>query len=183
MRLPEALTKPNAENTFCGVRIAQSWNDLALWEEFLNRYRVASILELGTWTGAMAAYFAFQGLARGISVVSVDSNPGIMECGELLGRLAVETVHLDLLGPSAIPAMEALVGRMPKPLMLFCDNGNKPAEYCAFVPLLSGGDYVAVHDWGTEIQEADLNPALPMLLQHECETISSLTRFFAVQPS
>jgi len=48
------------------------------------------------------------------------------------------------------------------------------------VPLLSAGDYAAVHDWGSEFSEPDLDPKLPFVMREECESVGSLTRFFSV---
>lgn len=183
MRLPEALTEPNAENSFGGVRVAQSWNDLAIWEEFLSRHPISSIIELGTWSGAMASFLGVQGLGRGFDVVTIDNNPGHLGCAGLLDRLGVQCLTMDLLGPDAEAAIQELLVELPHPLMLFCDNGHKPAEYQRFVPLLQPGDLVAVHDWNKEIWAEDLIPRLPILMQQECEALASLTRFFRVTPA
>lgn len=72
MEFPASLTRPNVGNTFCGVPISQTWNDLCLWEEFLNRTELRSFVELGTWRGGMAVMLSMQALARGFKVVTVD---------------------------------------------------------------------------------------------------------------
>ena len=52
--------------------MAQTRNDLALWEAFLRRHRVGSIIELGTWEGGMSLYLAHQCKYRGGQFVTVD---------------------------------------------------------------------------------------------------------------
>jgi len=52
--------------------MAQTWNNLALWEAFLGRHRVGSIIKLGTWEGGMSLYLAHQCKHRGGQFVTVD---------------------------------------------------------------------------------------------------------------
>ncbi len=47
--------------------------------------------------------------------------------------------------------VRALISDAPRPLVLYCDNGNKPLEVETFAPALRAGDFLAVHDLGTEI--------------------------------
>lgn len=49
-----------------------------------------------------------------------------------------------------------------------------------FTPQLNEGDFVAVHDWGTEFHESDLSGDVEFYMQDECESIESMTRFFRV---
>ena len=44
--------------------------------------------------------------------------------------------------------------------LLFCDDGNKIREVNTFAPLLSIGDYLAIHDWDIEIHFEDVKEAL-----------------------
>ena len=70
------------------------------------------------------------------------------------------------------------------PLLLLCDNGAKPLEMATFVPLLRAGDIVGVHDWGTEVNEGDIDPVRALLtpyLLETCESIDSMLRFWTVK--
>lgn len=180
MEYPACLTRPNVGCTFGGFPVAQTWNDLALWEAFLDRHPVRSILELGTWRGGMALFLALQCRAREAAFATVDRDLGPVEPVELLAHLGVRVVALDLHGPEGTPGVTAILESLPKPTLLFCDDGDKRLEWRSFVPLLSEGDYAAVHDWDAEFGEADLSPRLPFLMRGECEAVTSLTRFFAV---
>ena len=67
------------------------------------------------------------------------------------------------------------------PLLLFCDAGNKPQEFQTFVPQLTAGDIVAVHDWGTEFGEGDELPVraqVERLDWQECAELSLRTRWW-----
>ena len=177
MRLPEALTKPNAENTFCGCPAAQTWNDLTIWEEFLNRYPVASLIELGTWKGGMAAFLAVQCRARGIQFTTIDHALGQMENREFVEWLGATCLNMDV---SQIEPMREYLMSQPEPRLLFCDNGNKRRELSEIASLLAPGDFVAVHDWGAEAGPEGCD-CWKILMLSLCNGIESLTRFMAIQ--
>ena len=67
-----------------------------------------------------------------------------------------------------------------KPLILFCDNGNKKREFREFVPFLKSGDFVVVHDWGSEFLQKDVIYWVNDLLGDVCDKFGSRTRFFEV---
>lgn len=171
---------PNVGNTYGGIPISQTWNDLALWELFFNHHPCGSIIELGTWQGGMALYLALKARSREMQFVSIDHHDQVGNGRHAIVDLGAKLLTLDLLASEAVEEMRKLIGSLPKPLALFCDNGNKPQEFRLFVPLLSSGDRVIVHDWGTEFTQADVDPPIPMILQAECESIDSMTRFFLV---
>jgi hypothetical protein len=79
---------------------------------------------------------------------------------------------------ASMKPLREFIASLPKPLVLFCDNGDKPREWQLYVPLLSTGDFAAIHDWGTEFHEHNLIPSPEPFMQAECESISSMTRFF-----
>lgn len=175
-----ALKSPNPDSTFCGVSLGQAYQDFALWEEFLTRYPAGALLELGTWRGGMALFFAIQCRMRSMRFATVDRADCDPNAAKLVRELGGELHVTDLFSVEG----EALVGRLtkelPKPLILFCDDGNKADEYKRFAPLLVLGDFVAVHDWGSEFGDHNRNPHLPLIMATECEQMSSITRFFHV---
>ncbi len=180
MEFPNCLRKAHHGSSFGGVEVSQMWNDLALWEEFFNRANVKSVIELGTFRGGMTMFFTLQGIARGFTITSIDDqNHGAPT--EQLHKLGTKLLTMDLLSESTVEPMRELIASLPKPLVLFCDNGDKPREWGLYVPLLSPGDFAAVHDWGTEFRESNLIPKPNPFMQTECESIESMTRFFAIQ--
>lgn len=180
MIYPDCLTRPNCDNTFIGVAIAQSWNDLALWEAFLDEHSIASLLELGTFHGGMALFLALQGWARGFMVDTIDRPGHEPLCLSLLTELRCTYRAIDLFSDAGLVAVGELISALPKPLMLLVDNGNKREEWRRFVPLLSPGDYSAVHDWGSEFHDRDRVPPLEPLFESTCGALASITRFFRV---
>lgn len=180
MRFPDCMRLPNAENTFAGFPIAQTWTDLALWEEFLNRHPVASLVELGTWQGGMAAFLALQARARGIQFTTIDHQSGQMRSSELVNFLGASSLVRDIFEPGF---MRTVLDLAPTPRLLFCDNGNKRRELSEIAPLLGPGDYVAVHDWHSEAGPEDIPATWFAIFEAECEKVSSLTRYFRLPAS
>jgi len=178
MDYPACLDVPTAHNTFGGVFAAQAWRDLALWEVFLSNYPSASLVELGTWRGGMALFLGSQCLLRDMPFVTIEGNLGQVQRPDLIERVGGKLMELDLLGGDAAIQMKALLEDLPKPVCLFCDNGDKRREWKAFVPLLESGDRIVVHDWGHEFFEQDVDPVAEMVLKGECEAVGSITRFF-----
>ena len=179
MQFPECLAKAHFNTTFAGVDISQTWQDLALWEEFFNQTEVKSVVELGTFRGGMTMFFALQSKVRGFNVTSIDH----VDQGapiDQLKNLGVTLLTLDLLSDATAEPIQTLIDGLPKPTVLFIDNGNKPREWQLYVPLLQTGDYAAVHDWGTEFHEHNLTPHATQFLKSESESFESMTRFFSI---
>jgi hypothetical protein len=57
-------------------------------------------------------------------------------------------MRLDVWGRPA--KVHDLIKKAPRPFVLYCDDGNKQLEVETFGPSLRPGDYLAVHDVGTE---------------------------------
>jgi hypothetical protein len=71
-------------------------------------------------------------------------------------------VH-DVLGDPE--PVRARLAAMPGPLLLICDNGDKPRELALYAPGLRVGDCIVTHDYAEEgaageVWHADVPPAL-----------------------
>lgn len=165
--------------TLFGQRASQTWNDVAAWERFFNAYPAASVLELGTWTGGFSLWLLLQCIQRDMVFKTIDTAPA-PACDSRLGRalgLAQHCVFADILangGAAVLP----LLAKLPKPLILFCDNGKKSQEFRQFVPLLAPGDFVAVHDWLTEFDEGDVDPVRELLAHIDMDEGQTMSRWW-----
>ena len=161
-------------STFCATKTTQTWADLAAWEEFLQAYDVQTLIELGTEHGGMSTFLLCQSLARGIIFETWDIENRV-KLNPLMAQLHFYSYvrHGDVLKQDVIKSFRF------RPLMLFCDDGNKIAEVRKYAPMLQPGDFLAVHDWDVEIGPNDINglPLRPLPL-FECQKRGSLTRFF-----
>ena len=113
-------------------------------------------------------------------MTSIDHDLSINECRSQLKEVGCRLIELDLLAESSASFMQGLIDSLPKPTVLFCDNGNKPLEWNRYVPMLEVGDFAAVHDWGSEFGPQNLDPRPDPFLKEEAEAIGSITRFFQV---
>lgn len=167
---------------FLGVQCVQQWADFLLWEKALNNHReLKCMVELGTGRGGFSLYLLLQCVQRGMWFESWDTAPVPAVHTTVGGALGMEK-HVrtgDIFGAGR-EAMAATLGNSTNhPLLLFCDNGNKPREFAEFVPLLRPGDLVAVHDWGTEMNPPDIPDGL--VIDHMAELadrLGAMTRFF-----
>lgn len=147
--------------TFCGTPTLQYWADLQLWEMFLNEHPgINTIVELGTWYGGMMMFLAVQASARKMVFYSFDKVLPMALKRRLATELELE--HKFILGDfwedSNWKLLNILRERLYKPVLLFVDGGDKAKEFAAFVPELSVGDYVAVHDYSTEFLPEHVEP-------------------------
>ena len=155
--------------TAIGIRVhgreaQQSHADLSAWRSFLAGHRVAGIVELGTASGAFSLWLA----DRVPLVVTVDAE----RPPDPPKRFTQRDVFADPLDLAA-PEFRGI-----RPLLLFCDDGDKPREVALYGPSLRVGDYLAVHDFDAEIFASDIPSDFKPVLADVCERLGSVTRFF-----
>lgn len=152
------MINPNTYNSLYGLTMQQSWQDLVLWEWFLNRAEAKSVLELGTGSGAFSCFLLTQCLSRGMQFATIDHRP--FQEMALHHQLGLKSLffQVDLLKPGAKAQVERIMYGFPRPIVLYCDNGDKPYEVALFHDLLKTGDYLGVHDFGIEFHDHDLAP-------------------------
>lgn len=190
----ESLNKSSVEGllwncrgqTFMGCKVTQYRVDLALWEIFLNRCPdIASIVELGTEQCGLSLFLALQSYQRSVEFRTFDHKRSDNLDTPLARHLGLEQSFIlgNLFGEAGQKLIELLDGGLPRPILLFCDDGDKPREVREFVPHLQIGDYVGVHDWGTEIAQAHVTifgDRLKPLWWKHWEDVGSITRFMKV---
>jgi len=155
----------------------QYWADLPLWELLFNEHEIQTVIELGTAQGGFSLFLKMQCLVRGMDFHTIDRKayplPEILQADFVQGDFWQSDDLSDWLQ----------FGQ--RPLLLSVDGGCKRREFAAFVPWLEPGDYVAVHDYGTEFTARDAMPVRQMLepiLEAECKGPPQpcITRFWRV---
>lgn len=144
------------EETLPGA--AQHYLDFAAWARFFEYDKPNSVVELGTGTGAFSEFLQIEF----DNFATFDNK--------------LPEKHIPFFFRSDIFEEEELVAtvmmRMPKPLLLYCDNGDKPREVRTFSKYLAPGDYLATHDFHIEIQREDIPEDFTQLIN------IGLTAFF-----
>jgi len=175
--------------TFAGVLIAQFWRDLLLWEIFLNKYAVQSVVELGTYRGGMSLYLLMQCIQRNMSFFTFDREDAVALRSTLGRKLGLHDCFYrgDYFADDAAKrkVLDTITDPANHPLALFCDGDYKSVEYHIFGPLLARDDFVIVHDYGKtagvdtsfvpEDAEESLTEEIMVTL---CDRFESRTRFF-----
>lgn len=158
--------------SFGGIACAQYWCDFVLWEAVLNeRPQTRGIVELGTWQGGFSLFLAAQARARRIAFSTFDATPP--------DRHIPGFVRLDVF---AEPTVVGARCRQLEPVILFCDNGNKPRELRTFPQYLEHPEsLVIVHDWGTEVMPEDVPDTLEEVWGDFCDDLGSLSRIFRLR--
>lgn len=171
--------------TFMGARAVQFHVDFLLWEYVCERTQLAHIVELGSAAGGLSLLLALECCQRGWQFTTFDkwvTSAADTAIGNLL-QLRANCVAGDLWGDAG-NQLRALLRAASHPLLLLCDNGEKPREFRSFVPFLQAGDYVAVHDWNNEFGDGDipdtLRPHLEPYMLDECNALGSLTRLWRI---
>lgn len=164
--------------TFLGIRMYQVWPDIMLWEKFFQEHHIATLLEIGTAKGGLSMFFLLQAKQRRFIFWTYD----IKVPDDTLGMPLGEDLRRAFVKEDAFaPGLKSLITVAQRPLMIFCDGGDKRREAREFTPLLRSGDFIAVHDWHNEIDEKDIDKILTPLYKEECEKHESWTRWFELK--
>jgi cephalosporin hydroxylase len=168
---------------FMGHDMSQYPIELYMWEKFLHaRTDIKSIIELGSMAFGLSLFLAMQAKNRGMAFKTFDCVSHVNLCTPLSTLLELNKNFIlgDIFGNTK-PILVSLLKKLPHPLLLYCDDGDKPREFAEFVPHLHSGDYVGVHDWDIEICESDttdFNDVLQPLYWDKWEALGSITRFW-----
>lgn len=153
--------------SFLGINMDQHWMDLFIWEKFLNGNSIKLLIEFGTGYGGMSSYLALQCAQRGIRFMTFDNvgsvawNSPVTELINLRNAFHEKDIFTDEI-KSLVANSINLFGH---PVCLFFDDGDKPREWRTFVPFTAAGDYLVVHDWGTEFKDGDVTGAVTRLYE------------------
>jgi cephalosporin hydroxylase len=175
------------QTTYMGIHTLQAWPDLVVWEKLFARHRLGMVIELGTYRGGMSLFLLGHCLQRETTFWTIGNDHKVNDSplAKALG-LAACCLDTDVFASGANLLQQMLQSERSLPLLLLCDNGNKPREVQTFTPLLQSGDILAAHDWGhpagpRAIRSEDVFPVnhlLRPLYWEECEAIEAITRFW-----
>lgn len=117
--------------------------------EVLKEREVHSIVELGTYHGALTVYLGLWGAKLGIPVYTFDIEPNLHESVKpVFDKLGIEFFELDDMTDEGLKKIIECVD--DKPTYLICDGGNKQGEFLRYFPIVPVGSMLSVHDFLTE---------------------------------
>lgn len=153
-----------------GIVIAQSPRAVALWEKILKEVRPKRILEIGTYRWGMSLLFSEH--CNEFYTYDIKYHTYRPEKFPPKTRLLKQFKKVDVF--SIEEEIGALIQKEGVTLV-YCDGGDKIKELATFSEWLKPGDYIAVHDWGTEVNSAP--SYLKEVYGKECDE-EGMTRIF-----
>ena len=146
-----AQSKYMKYNTFLGKRMAQSDRAITAWEKLMFRTDFKRIIEIGTFHGGFSLYLLLLTISNEAEFYTFDiKNWRDYDHSPRLKnyfKLDEHFFQMDIFSKVEF-VKDLIVGRGIT--VLFCDGGNKEAEFNLFSPFLKKWDIIAVHDWKTE---------------------------------
>ncbi len=144
--------------------MAQTPRAIALWKKVFSEIKPKRIIEIGTYRWGMSLFFSEH--CKEFYTYDIKQFP---------------TSHTELLKhftKADVFKIEDDIGTLIQKqgtTLVFCDGGNKARELALFADWLKPGDYIAVHDWGTEVTSAP--SFLKERFSKECDE-EGMTRIF-----
>lgn len=138
--------------TFLGQRMGHNYYAYYMIDQIMiQNPQIKGIVEIGTAHGALTTVLGLWGVKLDIPVVSMDLNARLHDKA-IFKRLGVEFLACDENGEEAT---NRILKMCKYPVFIYCDGGNKPAEFNKWAPVIPPGSVIAAHDWGVEIGPED----------------------------
>lgn len=147
------------DNRIFGKTVAHS--PLAIWcmENVLNEFAPKMIIEIGTGHGGLSIYLGAWAIVNNAQVFTFDIKDHLDDDTKitLINDLNVMVECRDVFGDIAVEQIKTTLS-LDKPVLLYCDGGNKQKELMRFAPTAKAGDVVGCHDYGTEVAKCLIDP-------------------------
>lgn len=136
--------------SFIGIKTAQSPRTFELWEEFLTGIDFKRIIEIGTYKWGMSLFFFLWCKTKQAEFFTYDIK--FFPMTRVLRELGIKK-HFKQVDVFEEEKEIAELIEKDGITILFCDGGDKVRELNTFSKYLKRGDFIVVHDWGTEVFE------------------------------
>ena len=158
-------------NRYMGGGMSQNWFALPFFEYWFDSNRFEYIVEFGSQKGCLSTYFAnMAGITESFFFETYELFPDKSwdsrsdeGCGHWYKKLAeispyINFFHKDVFSEGVKAHITENISEFKT--MIFCDGGNKIDEFNMYAPILKPGDKIAVHDWGHEIHQHNIQATL-----------------------
>ena len=140
-----------------GVPITHSWIEIGVIIKTIEVHNIKRFVELGVHRGGLASCFITRSmLDESFWYLGTEIDPAITAPTVVaLSRRAARSVIMfaDNFNPDVIAMIKAWLEKGLGKRFIYCDGGNKPAEFDLWMPFLRPGDVIGVHDLHNEIME------------------------------
>jgi hypothetical protein len=167
---------------------------LYVFECLLNKYKIDSIIELGTGFGGMALFLGFQAKVRDLDFWTIDTKqkfdkpinfeienpPSKTVLNDEIGEVFTQDSCFD----------KGMVNHIKQQceknrVLIYCDNGARYRELKRFMPMVKKHSIIGVHDWGRmpsinpfEVQELARSLSLREIEIPEIKTLNTFQKFW-----
>ena len=153
--------------TFLGIRQRHTYWLYEVIDDILNEDKqISGIIEIGTAAGALSILLGLECYERALKpLLTYDIKDWVKEKSgqfyykepRLFKLLGIRFIIRDCFSNESIAEIQEYAD---KPILLFCDGGNKKREFNELTPLLPVGSIVAAHDWTNEIKQEHIQLTL-----------------------
>ena len=148
----------NSQFTPLGIPSSHSWDALGAITAIIEQNDIFLFVELGVHKGGLASLLAMRARYRDFEYLGVELYLDDIE--PVVTALIDETPRANLLyGDVFSPAVFDFVARkieLSRRTLVYCDDGDKPAEVDRYSKVLKTGDMLLVHDYPKEFGEEDI---------------------------
>tara|TARA_R110000765_G_scaffold335359_1_gene425755 strand:- start:18 stop:689 length:672 start_codon:yes stop_codon:yes gene_type:complete len=156
---------------FMGSGMSQNYLAIPWFEAYFDAHQFEYIVEFGSQKACLSTYFAnFAGITERVFFDTFElfpddgwssrSNEGAGHWFEKLAELSpyINYYHQDVFSDETVSHVSENIKQSKT--FIFCDGGDKAHEFNTYAPLLKSGDCIAVHDWGHEIHQNQIQETM-----------------------
>lgn len=149
-----------------GIKTSLTYLQIAAHLDAIERFNIGLFVELGVLEGGLAS------VIRPCVERGVCNYVGVELKQEYVNKDIAEECNIiygDCFSFRVQDKVRWYIDNCNRPALVFCDNGNKPRELIEYAPILRPGDYLSVHDYGTEVMDGDLKVLKNLFVEIEPE--------------
>lgn len=154
-----------AHTNFFGTDLSQAENMPVILNKFLNIVRPETIIEIGTFKGGLSVLFQLYSISNNKTFVTYDITDFIQN-KQLFLKLNIDRRLSNVFTQQTMAEIVSLIQRNGV-TVIFCDGGNKIAEFNYFGQYLKKNDYILAHDYAIDMNH--FNNTLKDKLWNWCE--------------
>jgi len=138
-----------------GIPISQSWASIGAIFSIIYTYKIKTFVEVGIDQGGLGYLLStVESSMDGFRYHGIEKYPHkiheTMNKSEFRKKIFIG----DFFNEHGKEWIKNIIAESDKPVMVFCDNGNKPEEVKYISEIMTTG-YILAHDWPKEFKEAD----------------------------
>ena len=154
----KSFFQKNSQFTPLGIPSSHSWDALGAITAIIEQNDIFLFVELGVHKGGLASLLAMRARYRDFEYLGVELYLDDIE--PVVEALVEETPRANLLFGDvfASPVFDFIARKieLSRRALVYCDDGDKPAEVEKYSKALKMGDLLLVHDYPKEFGEDDI---------------------------